>query len=160
MENGNKKIAGLIVAAVAILLILGGFYLSSRANSKSDAFDPMTESTRDTEALTQTVEVKHQYKDGVHTWAGEINLPTPCDSVEVKAEKDSADANKVMLMFTTSNTAEVCTQVITARRFKTTIVAPENIQVTGTLNGAELKLNIFEVPKGENLDAFEIDIKG
>ena len=44
--------------------------------------------------------------------------------------------------------------------FKVVFKAGESIQVSATLNGAPLRLNIFEVGQEEDLDTFEVFIKG
>ncbi|MEO8637632.1 MAG: hypothetical protein ABI430_01890 [Candidatus Taylorbacteria bacterium] len=159
-ENNNKKIVAIVLAVLAVALIAGGFYYSYRANHKTEVFNPALESTRGEETTAQTIDVKHQFKNGIHTFAGEISLPTPCDLVEAEAQKNATEANKISLVFTSTNTTEVCKQIVSARRWKTSITMSKDATVSGTLNGSPLILNIFEVPEGENLDTFEIDIKG
>ena len=159
MENtGSRKAIAVIVAIIAIGLIIWGFYYSYNSNrANGEVFNPALESTRGNDEDVRTVDVRHQYKDGVHTYAGEIDLGTPCDTVDVEASLSDGTVN---LDFQTSSTSEVCAQVITARRFKATVSGPENVSVMGTLNGESIRLNIFEVPLGEDLDDFEINTKG
>lgn len=160
-QNNNKKIMAIVIGIITLVLIAGGFYYSYKANRENkEVFNPKEESTRGIDNMMQTVDVKHQFRNGTHTFAGEIVLPTPCDSVEVKAEKDAVDQSRVVLAFATSNTSEVCAEVISSRRFKTTIDGVKDIKISGTLNGEEIILNVFEVPQDENLDTFEIYIKG
>ena len=162
MENDNKKKIAVGIAIIALILILGGFYYSYKTNKgNEETFNPDEESTRGIDSgAVEVVDIRHQYKDGVHTYAGEINLATPCDSVEVTAVKDTTNLSNVTLQFTSTSTEEVCAQVITARRFKVSFEGGEDVNVRGMLNGRELRLNVFEVPSGEDLESFEVDVKG
>lgn len=106
------------------------------------------------------VTAKHAYANGVHTIAGEVPLPTPCHILDAVA-KVSADKKTVVVMLTSSvKTDEVCAQVITPARFKVTAKAAKDAHITATLNGQEITLNLMEAAPGENLDNFELYIKG
>jgi hypothetical protein len=106
------------------------------------------------------VTAKHAYANGVHTIAGEVPLPTPCHVLEAAA-KVSADKKTVVVELASSmKTGDVCAQVITPARFKVTARAAKNAHITATLNGQEITLNLMEAGPNENLDNFELYIKG
>lgn len=160
-ESNNKKIIAIALAVVVILLVAAGFYFSYVSNkdaSKLDYKAPVD--TVDENGAIQIVQTKHQYKDGTHTYAGEIDLPTPCDLLEATSVKTSTSDTSYELRFTTTNSSEACATVITARPFKVEFKAVEEITTSATLNGKKIRLNIFEVGPDEDLDTYEIFIKG
>lgn len=147
----------LIGAIVVVLLVLGIYWLVS----------PSTPAPTDTaevpvaqDEYVQMVNVKHQYKGGRHTYVGSIDLPTPCHSLTSTYNKDTNSTTGYTLVFTSSSTAEMCAQVITSKPFKLSFDAVENILISGTLNGKKLRLNLFEVPLNQDLDSFNVNIKG
>ncbi len=58
------------------------------------------------------------------------------------------------------NPEELCAQAVTSRSFRLQVNAPVNITTIGTLNNRAIELNIFEVPANQDIDLFEINIKG
>jgi len=54
----------------------------------------------------------------------------------------------------------MCAQVITTGRFKVDIAANKNAKIEGTLNGQEITLSLIEAGANENLDDFELYLKG
>ena len=108
----------------------------------------------------QIVNVKHQYKGGTHTYAGEIDLPTPCDTLASSAVANAQDSSKYTLTFTSSASSSACAQVRTSKAFKISFKAGQTVTVEGTLNGKKLRLNLFEVRADQDLDSFDIYIKG
>lgn len=153
-ENGNKFVYGIIVLVVLAALVLGYGILRS-------TFTNTTPTATSTEQLPaeemRIVTAKHQYKEGVHTFAGEIVMPTPCDALSwtVATTTDTAQ-----IAFTTTSPAEACAQVITSQRFKVSFRGSASTTAQATLDNAPVRLNIIEVGSEENLDNFEIYIKG
>lgn len=106
------------------------------------------------------VTAKHAYENGKHVIAGEIPLPTPCHILESSATA-SGDKKQVLVTLVSSiKTGDACAQVITPARFKVTVAAGKDAKMLGTLNGQEITLNLIEATPGENLDDFELYIKG
>ena len=163
MENQNaagKKIIITLFVIAALTLIGYGFYRSQKADILRTEYG-QTPPASQNEEYAEIINVKHQYKDGKHTYAGELNLPTPCDLLQSDVVKDVTNAKNVEIKFTSVNKTEgACVEVLTARPFKVTFEGPKNITLTTTFNGKKIKFNIFEVPSTENLDTFEIYIKG
>ncbi len=153
MENNSKKTTAIVIAIIIIVLIGGGFYLSYKKGkvntSKTEEKIPLKDGSGADYEVT-FINAKHQYKNGKHIYAGIINLPTPCHSVEVKAVP--AETGKYTLDFTTKTTDEICAQVITPRPFRIEFTAPKNIKVDATLNGKAITLNVLEVKEGEDID--------
>lgn len=111
-------------------------------------------------AIKTVVTAKHAYRNGTHIIAGEIPLPSPCHILESTGSA-SADKGHVFIELTSSApTGEVCAQSITPARFKVSVKANKNATMSATLNGNEVTLNLIEAGPNENLDNFELYIKG
>jgi|SRR5581483_2877532 len=167
MENtNNKKVWAWVIAIVIIILIAIGFYASYKANQSGNQPTDTGSQTSDntqTQPQAQTINVKHQYKNGTHTYAGVLDVPSPCYTISNKVVTDPATPNKVTIAFTSANTAStgtVCAQVITSRSFKVSFPGVKNASVNATLDGNPLILNVFEVGANDNIDTVDIYTKG
>jgi len=108
------------------------------------------------------ITAKHQFKDGVHIIAGEVDVPTPCYLVNTDAlvEVREPVVDRATVAFTTVNEDDICAQVVTAARFKEVFHAQERAEIIATWNGSPVPLNLIEAGPDEDLDAFELFIKG
>lgn len=157
MDSNNNMKSWLIGVVVVVLLAFGIYWLVSP--STPEATDT-TQTPVTQDEYVQMVNVKHQYKNGRHTYVGEIDLPTPCHSLMSSYNKDANSTTGYTLVFTSSSTAEMCAQVITSKPFKLSFEAVKDIVLSATLNGKKLRLNLFEVPDNQDLDSFNVNIKG
>ncbi len=155
-SNSNMK-NWLIGAIVLILLALGTYWLVT-PNTPDATNTEQTPSTQD--EYVQMVNVKHQYKNGRHTYVGEIDVPTPCHNLASSYTKDASSTTGYTLVFTSTSSSEMCAQVITSKPFKLSFEAIKDIVLSATLNGKKLRLNLFEVPDNQDLDSFNVNIKG
>ena len=154
MENNSKKTTAIVIAIIIIVLIAGGFYMSYKkggvkTTGTADEIIPVKDGTGGKYEIT-FINAKHQYKNGKHIYAGMINLPSPCHTVDVKAVPAGAD--KYTLEFTTKTSDETCAQVITPRTFRIEFTAPKVISVDATLDGKAITFNVIEVAAGEDID--------
>ncbi|HEY4479019.1 MAG TPA: hypothetical protein VI981_01515 [Candidatus Paceibacterota bacterium] len=158
-NNSGKKVIVIILCVIAVALIGWGFYYSNKVKNSEEVVtqEPPKE---DGSELAVTVNTKHQYKNGVHTLAGQMDMPTPCHLLESKATKDTVQTSKFAIEFTSTEKGGGCIDVITPRPFKVSFEGPKDIELKATLNGKSIKLNLFEVKPNEDLDAFEINVKG
>lgn len=106
------------------------------------------------------VTAKHFYIDGVHTLAGEIVMPTPCDLLETKATVAESFPEQIAINFSVINNAEFCAQVETPQRFKVSATASNQATFRAFFNGREVELNLVPAAEGETPDEFELFIKG
>jgi len=107
-----------------------------------------------------TVTARHAYRNGAHIILGEVPLPTACHILEAFGTL-LADTKQVFVELVSSiKTGETCLGNITPARFKVSVKARENTKITATLNGQEIILNLIEAGADENLDNFELYIKG
>ena len=107
-----------------------------------------------------TITAKHQYKDGMHIIAGETDMPTPCHILDWDTIVAESFPEQVTINFSLTTMADACTQVITPTRFKVEFTASEEASIVATLNGEEIVLNLIEANPDEDLDNFELFIKG
>lgn len=162
-----------IIIAVIIILGIIGFVVISLQRSSLDTLPQVeTASTTSLESIPfhgsndlllspkTVVSAKHAYQNGKHIIAGEVPLPTPCHMLEATGVA-SADKKQVFITLVSSiKTDQTCAQVITPARFKVSIAANKDAKISATLNGQEIILNLIEAGQNENLDNFELYIKG
>ncbi len=161
-EGGSKT--PMIIGVVVVIILIGlGLYFWLGGKNETNIIptdeNPVVTTPTDN-GYVQIVNVKHQYKAGTHTYAGEIDLPTPCDTLKSEAVKDATTANKFTLTFTTTKSSQVCAQVITSKPFKISFKADKDVTVDATLDGKKLRLNTYEVREDQDLDSYDIYIKG
>lgn len=151
-----------IIATIFFLHILGaviffGFFLD-RPDDTISSDMPLVEEQQTRPSVTITA--KHQYKDGTHIVAGETDMPTPCHILNWETLIAESYPEQVTINFNLSTQAEMCTQVITPTRFKVEFKVSEMASINATLNGERIILNLIEAGTEENLDDFELFIKG
>jgi len=160
MTPQTKILTGSLVAIV--LLILGGtYYMSTK-----DKYEPSQDQsqTQNPGAVLPKnavmITAKHSFKNGKHIIAGEVDVPTPCHSLSVETLIAESFPEQVTLVFKTTSEAEVCAQVVSARRFKIEFNADEKATLSATWNGEQAILNLIPVGPNEDLETFDIYIKG
>ena len=165
-EGGSKAPVIIGVAVVVILIILGlYFWLGSSSTdiTPPDTNNPPTATTTPVDSgYVQSVNVRHQFKSGTHTYVGSIDLPTPCETLSTEILPVSPGSKTYTLKFTSTKTSEVCAQVITTKAFKTTLRGTADFKLDnfGTLNGKKIRLNAFEVRPDMDIDNYDIYFKG
>ena len=156
----NTRILLGVVIALAFVAFGATLYYSFK--DKEEAQDD-TQQTQETPGyVPDVVSALHQFKNGMHTVAGEVDVPTPCDllETEVAVEAREPREDKVTLQFTTVNEDDTCAQVITTARFKETFSAGEKAEFTASWNGRPVRLNIVEVGPNDSIDDFDLYFKG
>lgn len=166
-KKSTYAIAGIFLIAIALYVfisfqknaLLTDSVVTSGGN---DASTTAWENTPAQPVVTPktVITAKHAYRNGEHIIAGELPLPTPCDILETSAVTGS-DKKTVLFQFVSSvKSGEVCAQMITPARFKISAVSDKNAKLTATLNNQVVTLNLIEAGPTENLDDFELYIKG
>ncbi len=154
-----------IVLAVIlfIVLVLGMFifaYLNQSAQPETVTTPPKEETAADPYLGITRIDAKHFFIDGVHTFAGEITLPTPCDLLNTSAQVMDSYPETIRLDFTVINQAEFCATLATTQRFLITTTASEEAEVKAFFMDREVLLNLIPPAPGETPDNFELFIKG
>lgn len=168
-QRNATSIIVLIVAAIVVFLVVlfqrSGIDTENMINKETPqdmAWENIpAEERKDVVVTPKTVvTAKHAYRNGQHIIAGEIPLPTPCHLLESSVSV-SADKQTVILTLVSSvKTGEICAQVITPARFKVTAKADRSATIVATLNGQDVTLNLIEAGPNEDLDDFDLYMKG
>jgi hypothetical protein len=154
----NKKTAILIGALVVIVVGLTAFW--QFYGPKSSSNQPAQVINSQNQGEERIITALHQFSKGKHIIAGEVDLPTPCHVINQNVTYTSVNPDKINIDYITSTKDELCAQVLTATRYKINFPASENVEITATWNGAPAQLNLVPVGADENLENFEVFIKG
>ena len=156
----DKKTIILVVSIFA--LIVAGMFIFAYLKKGETLAEPVTEEQEEEMpyAGITRIDAKHFYVDGIHTFVGELTLPTPCDLLEVDSAVMESFPEQVRLNFNVINNAEVCAQVMTTQRFMVEVVASSEATVSASLMGKEVVLNLTPATPGETPEEFELYIKG
>lgn len=150
-----------LVVSLFLFIIVGMFvfaYLKKTEITQVPVVVPEVEEVMYPEITRITA--KQFYIDGEHTFVGEIEMPTPCDLLEVSAEIRESFPEQIVLNFSVINTAEMCAQVITSQRFSVSASASDKALVSATFMGRPVELNLVPALPGETPEEFELFIKG
>ena len=151
----NKTFIGAVI--VAILFLVGAFAYNKNQQKIQVQSDRQDAIQQEVQKPTETLNVKYQFKDGKHVYVGSVLLPTPCHILKAEAGTKPG-VNEIII--TTTDSQEVCAQVITERLFRVeTDFKPEDVFIP-TLNGEVVNFNIFEIPADQNINDIQIFIKG
>ena len=151
----------LIVIVVLIILVLGFHFFAPDSMKfwKGQTAAPITAITPN-QSPHERITAKHQFKNGTHIIAGEVDMPTPCYILTTEARVAESMPEQVTIDFVAQTSGEMCAQVITPDRFKSEFKASQQAVIKATWNGQPVELNLIPVGADEDLINFEIFIKG
>ncbi len=156
----NKR-AGIVIVAIIIVLILAfTLYKQFGPSQKASVIDSQQTTPVQSNQEVRIITALHQYKDGKHIIAGQTEVPTPCHVLSETVSVTDTTPAQVTVAFTSAASADNCAQVETVARFKTDFVAPENSVFSATWNGAPAQLNLVPAGADDNLEDFDVFIKG
>ena len=147
-----------IIIIVSLLIVLSLLVYGYEFIFKKPIIESPT--TEETDNVLPTLEVKEQYKNSTYTFMGDVQVPTPCHSLENKVNKISNTEYQIELKTIAPQKDIVCAQVVTDKSFKVSFQAPADIKVTALLDGVPYQINRFIVPNDQNIDTFKLEIKG
>jgi hypothetical protein len=149
------------VIIILILIALGMYYFAPDSFKfwQNQTAAPI-EAILPTAPQHERITAKHQFKNGSHVVAGEVNVPTPCHILTTSAHIAESFPEQVTIAFVSQSNAEFCAQVITTARFKVDFNASENATIKATWNGSPVELNLIPAGANEDLSNFELFIKG
>jgi hypothetical protein len=155
-----------LFVTVLVLIIAGMFtfaYLKRAeiATPAPAAPEPMAPTT--TVAVpfyASRIDVKHFIEGTTHTFAGTVEMPTPCDLLSAQAIVQESLPEQIVIDFSVTNNAEACAQVITPQRFKVEATASREATVRGTWQGVPIEINLIPAAPGERPEDFEVFYKG
>lgn len=152
-----------IAVSIFVLIVAGMFTFAFLKKNELVEQPPVAENEPEEEveyASITRITGKHYFIDGVHTIAGEIPMPTPCDLLEVEARVMESMPEQVALDFNVINNADFCAQVVTPQRFMVSATASEAATFSATFMGRPVELNLVPAAEGETPEDFELFIKG
>ena len=152
-----------VTIVIIIIVILIGFYFWAPDSWKFWQETPVATNNGDVlgDAVAhERITAKHQFKNGTHIVAGQVNSPTPCHLVTTSARVAESFPEQVTIDFKETSSGEICAQVVTTNRFKIDFQASENATIKATWNGQPVELNLIPAGANEDLINFEIFIKG
>ncbi len=117
-------------------------------------YDPRYAVQKDlkSDVITTKISASHQFKNGLHTYVGDIEAPTPCHSIFGEAVVKESYPEQVDIRIETKESEEICAQVITAKKFKVSFSASPNPVVRAFVNGIPVLLEVTESPATVNLE--------
>lgn len=169
-SNGMDKKNTYIIAAITILAIIGFIVISLQKTTLDTQAQNALEVASTTEwanapavaVITHktVVTAKHAYRNGEHIIAGEVPLSSPCELLEASATVSTDKKSVLVQLVAGIKSGETCPPSITPTRFKLSGKAEKSATLGATYNGQTVTLNLIEAGPSENLDDFELYIKG
>ncbi len=155
----------LLIVALLIAIVGGMFtYAYIKRSAMSTPSNTVKETPVDPQTLMNVtrIDAKHYFTDppGVHTLAGELPMPTPCDLLNANAVLLDDGKRAVVSFDVVNNSGGQCEQKVTAQRFKVGFKAAKDIKIEATFKGKPVELNLIPAAAGENPADFELFIKG
>ena len=150
-----------ISVVVLIIIVFVGAVIYSNQKIKDLDQDLKDREQSLEEALQRpsiTINTKHQFRDGAHTFVGLIELPASCYSHDVDVVEGD-EITEIALTYEKEE-GQVCDEVIKQQEFRITFEAAEDADIIATINGELVNFNVFEVGPDENIDEIDIFIKG
>ncbi len=103
------------------------------------------------------IRVAHVFADGMHTFTGEINLPTPCHILSHKIIIAESYPEQVTIAFDVKSEVDACVQMVTPELFVSSFEASEEADIMITINGENILFEVIEVQAPE--DEINVDKK-
>lgn len=155
----EKRTIILIITLFA-LIVIGMFTYTYIKKSEISQIPTAEVPVVKEDPLGINIDAKHFFIDGVHTFVGEMTMPTPCDLLEVNSVAQESYPEQIRLDFTVINNSKSCEQIATNQRFMVSAKASSEAKVSATYLGNPAIINLIPAGPGETPDEFEIYIKG
>jgi hypothetical protein len=153
------NIKKIIAVVIVLLIILVSFLFLSEKIFNYTVVEQLNSPLQEDPILPIT-DIKEEYKDSTYTFVGTIDVPTPCHSLESKVNKISDVIYEIEINTINPSEDIMCAQVITSKQYKVSFEGSENILVYAKINGTIYELSRFVIPEGEDINTFELMIKG
>lgn len=153
--NIKQMIITLVALSVALFTVL---FASEKIFNKTIIPD-MTPSSEQ-EAILPIMDIKEQYVAPTYTFVGSIDVPTPCHTLNAKVNQISDVMFEIEVNTISPGDDVMCAQVISTQQFSVSFDAPKDILVYAKINGEIYELSRFVIPEGENINNYDLFIKG
>jgi hypothetical protein len=160
-----NRVTILSLIGVVVILLAGSLLLTKNGGNVEDNQDVPTTTADESADLPRTVSGLKQFNASTseYTLAGTTTVPSPCHMIDATVDvAENLEPDKVTVnLNTVRDESEMCTQVITERRFKFGFEADPQAEIeAGTFDDSPLELNLQSVPEGEDLEDFQVTTKG
>lgn len=150
----------ILIVLLFIFIVIGMFTYTYIKKNEMTQIPVVETPVVKEDPLGVRIDAKHFYIDGVHTFVGEMTMPTPCDLLEVNSEVQESYPEQIRLDFTVINNSKTCEKIPTNQRFMVSVTASSDAKITATYLGKPAELNLIPAGPEETPDEFEIYIKG
>ena len=140
----NKKGFILLVGVVIVIFLL--FAGGDDTPKDSDRI------IGDANLTAEKIKIAHVFMDGIHTFTGEINLPTPCHTLTHKVIIAESYPEQVAIVFERKSDVDVCAQIITPEPFTITFMASREATFKIVLDGEEISFEVIEAESAEDAE--------
>lgn len=153
-STSNTKLITWLIVAIVVMMAVYGLY----ARYSTKPTEPAREESVATAEVEAPVIIRHQYKNGKHTFVGELELGSPCYSLT--PDTSSTSKNSYVVNLKTKTTAEACITVVTAYPFKVSIPAAKSATFTFVKDTQPFRYKIVEAGSADDLEKFDPYVKG
>lgn len=154
----KQSIYAIIIIVIILVLSVIFISLQKTTDKKAENNDRDTEEILEPEEL---IHIKHQYKNGIHTFAGDIIVDSDC-SDRLDSKIIDSDEGPTLVFETVRNNpeAECVKEPFKVYPYKLFHTSGETTVYRATLNGVPVRLNVYEVSPDEDIDEVDLFIKG
>lgn len=138
--------AAIALVILIIALVVGFLWLVPFGNPEEEVL--RVEEEKEVFEVPNSISADHFFADGVHTYSGKMDVPTPCHSIEYSVYV-SDDGSVARINFLTNSSDDLCAQVITKKIFSVSLEANEDAFVSAAINGKNVILDIKEKEESE-----------
>jgi hypothetical protein len=127
----------LLLAGSVIVLAVVVIYFSSLSTGEDAQKNPQRIDTDQVKFINDNrgaLKVEKNFSDGVHTYKGSLNVPTPCHDVLTEVTVAESFPEQVSIYLEVVDAGGICAQVITEKEFTVEFQASEQAIVTGYLH--------------------------
>jgi hypothetical protein len=154
----------LLFVTWGVLIVVGMFtyaYLKRSEQMTRTPNSPILDLNQNSDVVVPTPSLNieqitvTEYYDGVSwTFAGEVDMLTPCDQLSVDAIIQESFPEQVTIALSVSTADHMCAQVITPQRFELPVTVSKDATFSATLDGRTIELNRVPAQKGTVPDSF------
>lgn len=155
----KQSIYKIIISVVILVLVVVYFVVKMPINSDKDATNE-TNTDQVVEPM-EIIHVKHQYKNGIHTFAGDLIVDNDC-STGLNSKVEDTEDGPLLVFETVKALADTpCTrEAFKTYPFKLFHTSSEDTAYSATVNGTPVRLNLYEISPDEDIDEVDLFIKG
>lgn len=154
----NKKI---IIIGILVVILVALFFVFDKKLENNKESAPVREQViqEAVNKLQETINTKHQYKEGLHTYVGSFSLPNACYNYKISvSEMNNKKVIDIEYVAPPTNNCQI--EGKTERKFKVTVPGEQDMEAVARIDGEFFNLNIFEIGPDEDIDSIEIQTKG